>query len=135
MQWQQNGVLIVDDKSRIDVNAVSDLLKESYWANERSKECMAKSIEYSLCFSVFKENKQIGFARVVTDYATFSWIADVIIDPRFRGQGVGKFLMQCVTEHPMVASTMQLLRTRDAHGLYTQYGFERNECMAKRPAE
>jgi GNAT superfamily N-acetyltransferase len=68
----------------------------------------------------------------VTDYILFAWIADVIIDPQFRGQGIGKFLMQCVTGHPAIASTMQLLRTRNAHELYEQFDFQRTECMTRR---
>ena len=131
MQWQQNGIVIVDGYSQVDLDVVYDLLKKTYWAKDRSKETIAKTIENSLCFSVFKNNKQIGFARVVTDFATFSWIADVVIDPRFRRQGIGKFLMQCVTEHPAIKSTKQTLRTRDAHGLYEKFNFERSEFMKR----
>ena len=131
MQWQRNGVVIVDDSSQVDLDVVYDLLKKTYWAKDRSKETIAKTIENSLCFSVFKNDKQIGFARVVTDFATFSWIADVIIEPRFRRQGIGKFLMQCVTEHPAIKSTTQTLRTRDAHGLYEKFNFERSEFMVR----
>jgi GNAT superfamily N-acetyltransferase len=131
MKWQRNGVTIVDDRSQLDLEVVYNLLKDAYWTKGRSKEIMAQAFEYSLCFSVFKDNQQIGFARVVTDYATFSWIADVIIDPRFRGQGIGKFLMQCVTEHPAITSITQTLRTRDAHGLYEQFHFERSEFMIR----
>jgi GNAT superfamily N-acetyltransferase len=131
MQWQRNGMIIVDDSSQVDLDVVYDLLKKTYWAKDRSKETIAKTIENSLCFSVFKNDKQIGFARVVTDFATFSWIADVIIEPRFRRQGIGKFLMQCVTEHPAIKSTTQTLRTRDAHGLYEKFNFERSEFMVR----
>jgi GNAT superfamily N-acetyltransferase len=133
MEWHYKGMTIVDDKTVVDVDVVHALLQQSYWANERPKEMIARSLEHSLCFSVLKDGGQIGFARVVTDYAVFSWIADVIIDPRFRGQGIGKFLMQCVTEHPAIKHTMQTLCTKDAHGLYERYGFMRNEFMRKRP--
>ena len=131
MQWQHNGIVVVDDSSQVKLDTVYNLLKETYWAKDRSKETVAKTIENSLCFSVFKNDKQIGFARVVTDFATFSWIADVVIDPRFRRQGIGKFLMQCVTEHPAINSTIQTLRTRDAHGLYEKFNFERSEFMVR----
>ena len=131
MQWQRNGMIIVDDSSQVDLDVVYDLLKKTYWAKDRSKETIAKTIENSLCFSVFKNDKQIGFARVVTDFATFSWIAEVIIEPRFRRQGIGKFLMQCVTQHPAIKSTTQTLRTRDAHGLYEKFNFERSEFMVR----
>jgi GNAT superfamily N-acetyltransferase len=131
MRWQWNGITIVDDRSQVDFEAVYNLLKDAYWTKGRSKETMAQAFEHSLCFSVFKDDKQIGFARVVTDYAVFSWIADVIIDPRFRGQGIGKFLMQCVTEHPAITSIIQTLRTRDAYGLYEKFNFERSEFMIR----
>ena len=134
MEWQYHDITIVDDYAAVDVDAVYALLQQSYWANERSKDVIARSLEHSICFSVLKDGGQIGFARVVTDYAVFSWIADVIIDPRHRGQGIGKFLMRCVTEHPAIKHTTQTLATRDAHGLYEQYGFTRNEFMRKRPA-
>jgi GNAT superfamily N-acetyltransferase len=132
VEWQRNGIRIVDEKDLVDPDAVYNLLKESYWANNRSKETIARSFEHSICFSVLKDSRQIGFARVVTDYVLFAWIADVIIDPQFRGQGIGKFLMQSITGHPAIATTMQLLRTRDAHGLYEQFDFQRNECMVRR---
>ena len=134
MEWRMNDFRIVDDTSVVDIEAVYRLLHETYWANTRTKKTLATCIEHSLCFSVFCGNEQIGFARAVTDYAVFTWIADVIIDPRFRGQGVGKFLMQCVMEHPALAPTKKLLRTRDAHGLYEQFGFTRTECMERQPS-
>ena len=132
MNWQQNKIVVSDEREKVDLDVVHRLLKTSYWANERPKETIAKSIENSLCFSMFRDDRQIGFARVVTDFTTFSWIADVIIDPQFRGQGLGKFLMRCITEHPAIATTKQSLRTKDAHGLYEQYGFTRTEFMIRK---
>ena len=133
MKWQMNEFSITDDKSAVDIAVVHRLLQTSYWANARTKEAQTTCIEHSLCFSVFCDGEQIGFARVVTDYAVFAWIADVIVEPRFRGQGIGKFLMRCVLEHPALCSTKKLLRTRDAHGLYEQFGFTRTECMERKP--
>ncbi|GAK51172.1 GCN5-related N-acetyltransferase [Candidatus Moduliflexus flocculans] len=133
MEWRMKELKIVDDRSAVDIEAVHRLLQTSYWASARTKEAQATCIEHSLCFSVFSDGEQIGFARVVTDYAVFAWIADVIVDPRFRGQGVGKFLMRCILEHPTLRSTKKLLRTRDAHGLYEQFGFMRTECMERKP--
>ena len=133
MEWQENGITIVDDRNAVDTEFVCDLLRNTYWAKERSREAMKRSFGQSLCFSVFQQNQQIGFGRVVSDYATFSWIADVIIDSRFRGQGTGKFLMRCITEHPSIKHTTQTLATRDAHGLYEQFGFVRQEFMRKEP--
>jgi len=133
MKWQMYEFTITDDKSAVDIETVHRLLRESYWANTRTKEALATCIEHSLCFSVFCDSEQIGFARAVTDYAVFTWIADVIVDPRFRGRGLGKFLMRCVLEHPALRSTKKLLRTRDAHGLYEQFGFTRTQCMERLP--
>jgi len=133
MQWEQKGIIISDDTTRVNLEVVHTLLQQSYWANTRTKATIAQTLEHSLCFAVLKDQQQIGFARVVTDYTTFAWICDVIIDPRFRGQGVGKFLMRCVTEHPAIASTKQLLATKDAHSLYEQFNFIRKECMWRDP--
>lgn len=133
MEWRHDDLTVVDDRNAVDLEVVHGLLQHSYWAQGRPKEVVAKSLEHSLCFSVLKDGKQIGFARVVTDYAVFAWIADVMIAPEHRGHGAGKFLMQCVTEHPDVKHTMQILCTRDAHGLYEKYGFVRDDCMRKRP--
>ena len=76
---------------------------------------------------------QIGFARLVTDSATFAWLCDVIVDPGHRGKGLGKWLVECATSHPDIATTTKLLRTRDAHGLYEKYGFAKIECMMRQP--
>ena len=132
MNWQNDDIVVYDTREKVDLDAVHSLLKGSYWAAERSKETIDKSIEHSLCFSMFRDGQQIGFARVVTDFATFSWIADVIVDPQFRGQGLGKFLMRCITEHQAIAATKQSLRTKDAHGLYEQFGFARTEFMIRK---
>ncbi len=133
MKWHYHDITVIDDRNAVDVDRVHALLQQSYWASERSKKLIAESLEHSLCFSVLQAGKQIGFARVVSDYAVFSWIADVMIDPHYRGQGIGKFLMQCITNHPAIKHTTQTLCTRDAHGLYEQYGFAREEFMRKRP--
>ncbi len=133
MKWHYNDITVVDEREAVDVDVICALLQQCYWADQRPKDLIAQSLGQSLCFSVLKDTKQIGFARVVTDYAVFSWIADVVIDSHYRGQGVGKFLMQCVTGHPAIKDTTQTLRTRDAHGLYEQYGFLRSEFMLKRP--
>ncbi len=135
MEWHNDDFKIVDDTSAVDIETVYRLLHETYWANMRTKETVAACVEHSLCFSVFYGDEQIGFARAVTDYAVFAWIADVIIDQRFRGRGLGKFLMRCVMEHPALRSTKKLLRTRDAHGLYEQFGFTHTECMERQPSQ
>jgi len=131
-------VEVSDDKSRLDIDLVCAWLKESYWASERPRELVEKSITHSHCFAAFIEGQQVGFARVVTDHATFAWLCDVVVDPTARGQGVGKALVEAVVEHPDYAEIRQVvLATRDAHGLYEQFGFTmlpHGRWMAKRSA-
>lgn len=124
---------ISTEPALVDVDVVHHLLQGSYWAETRSKDVIRESIANSICFGAYlrADRRQIGFARVVTDKVTFSWICDVIVDDAHRGKGVGKALMTAVMEHPCVRSTMNLLGTRDAHGLYEQFGFVRREMMRR----
>lgn len=122
---------ISDDKRQLDLNMIYTLLQSSYWAAERSFEVISKSVEHSLCFGVYHQSGQVGMMRVVTDHAALSWICDVIIHPDHRGRGLGKWLMQFLLEHPATKHTNMFLGTRDAHGLYEQFGFERREMMGK----
>jgi len=131
MQWHHGEYRVTDDKSNVDVDRVFDLLATSYWAAGRTKSTVKKTIEHSICFSVLFENRQVGFARVVTDKAVFAWIADVIIDPEHRGRGLGKFVMSCIQDHPEIPDSLQVLRTRDAHSLYEKFGFERGDFLSK----
>ncbi|MBS1707289.1 MAG: GNAT family N-acetyltransferase [Armatimonadetes bacterium] len=131
-------VEVSDDKSRLDIDLVCAWLKESYWASERPRELVEKSIAHSHCFAAFVDGRQVGFARVVTDHATFAWLCDVVVDPSARGIGVGKALVQAVVDHPDYAEIRQVvLATKDAHGLYEQFGFQmipHGRWMAKRSA-
>jgi len=124
---------ISSDPALIDVDAVHRMLQGSYWAEARSKDTVRQSIANSICFGVYlaADRSQIGFARVVTDKATFSWICDVIVDENHRGAGIGKALMAVVMEDPYVQSTVNLLGTRDAHALYERFGFVRREMMRR----
>jgi len=131
MQWHHGEYRVTDDKTKVVVDRVCDLLATSYWATGRTKSTIEKTIEHSICFSVLFENRQVGFARVVTDKAVFAWIADVIIDPEHRGRGLGKFVMSCIQDHPEIPDSLQVLRTRDAHSLYEKFGFERGDFLSK----
>lgn len=117
---------ISTDKSRLSLDRIVAFLADSYWASRRPREVIEKSIAASLCLGAYRkaDGLQVGFARVVTDGATFGWVADVYVDPACRGAGVGKALIQAVTEVPELQGIRLLLVTRDAHGLYAQYGFE-----------
>ncbi|MGG4454816.1 GNAT family N-acetyltransferase [Brevibacillus porteri] len=122
---------ISDEKALLDIELISDWLATTYWALERSKEMIIKSIENSLCFGLYAEDGQAGFVRVVSDYATISWVCDVFVDPEHRGKGLSKWLMEVMVEHPDIRHTSMILATRDAHGLYEQYGFTRREMMRR----
>ena len=121
----KNDFTISTDRSKINIDFVHDFLaKESYWAKEIPFDVVKKSIEGSLCFAVYDPDQQVGFARVITDYATFGYIADVFIAENFRGHGLGKWLMHCIMDHPQLKGFRRwMLATKDAHGLYAQYGF------------
>lgn len=115
---------ITTDPGRIDLDKLETWLNVTYWAENRPREVIEKSIQNSLNFSAFIEGEFIGFARVVTDRATFGWVCDVVVEEKARGQGVGKALMQAIVEHPDLKGIKRLLlATLDAHGLYSQYGF------------
>jgi len=117
-------VEISTDRSRLDVGYIHRYLSEqSYWAQGRSRAVVEKSIANSLCFGVYAGEQQVGFARVVTDYATFAWLCDVFIDATYQGQGLGKRLIEAVVAHPELQGLRNfILATRDAHELYRRYG-------------
>jgi N-acetylglutamate synthase-like GNAT family acetyltransferase len=120
------NVEITTDPSRVDVDVVYRFLSESsYWAQDRSRETVERSVRHSLCFSVFAEGEQIGFARVVSDHAVFAYLMDVFILPEWRGKNLSKELMHTILAHPdLQGLQLFLLSTKDAHGLYAQFGFE-----------
>lgn len=124
LQWQRDGFTISTDRSRFDLEMVHRYLcYESYWAQGRSREVVERSIDHSLCFGVYDGEQQVGFARVVTDYATFAWLADVFVLESHRGRGLGKWLIETVVDCPELQGFRNfILATRDAHGLYERYG-------------
>jgi GNAT superfamily N-acetyltransferase len=117
---------ISTSRARQDVDAIHAYLTRSYWAEGITRERVARSLERSLCFGLFDGARQIGFARVVTDAATFAYLADVYVLEEYRGRGLGKRLIEAVRAHPDLADLRRfVLWTRDAHGLYEQFGFTR----------
>jgi GNAT superfamily N-acetyltransferase len=123
---QDGDLLISTDKSLLDRALIHEFLSQrSYWAHGLPVEVMNRSIEHSLCFGVYRSAKQVGFARMVTDFATFAWLADVFIVEAERGRGLGKKLVPAVLAHPDLQGLRRImLGTRDAHQLYGKYGFE-----------
>jgi GNAT superfamily N-acetyltransferase len=116
---------ISTDKEKLDIAFIHNYLScSSYWAEKIPVDTVIKAIEGSLCFGLYDGNKQIGFARMVTDKATFAYLADVFIDENYRGQGFSKWLMEVIISHPGLQGLRRiLLATRDASGLYSQFGF------------
>lgn len=128
---------IIEGTKQISTDDVERLLKTTYWANQRPAEQIARSMRNSSCYGVWsdEERKLIGFARVISDYATTWYLCDVVIDPRYRHQGLGKALVSHIVSRPEYAGLRGFLITRDAHGLYEQYGFEtvNGRVMVKAP--
>jgi GNAT superfamily N-acetyltransferase len=121
---RNNTFLVSTDHARLDITAVHAYLSRSYWAEGISLETVARSISNSLCFGLFDRSRQIGFARVITDNATFAYLCDVYVLEDYRGQGLGKWLMKSVCAHPDLQGLRRfILVTRDAHGLYAQFSF------------
>jgi GNAT superfamily N-acetyltransferase len=124
IESHRDNLLISTDPSRLDLDAISDMLSRAYWAKDRTRETITKSIQNSLVFGVYDSNRQIGLARVVTDFSTFAWLCDVYILDEYRGRGIGKWLMETILAHPdLQGLRCFLLATRDAHELYSRYGF------------
>lgn len=120
---------ITDNKEEMDIDAIHHYLSRSYWAEGVPKSVVTKAIKNSLCFAVLaidsdNKERQVGFARLITDSATFAYLADVYILEEYRGKGLSKQMMQTIVEHPQTQGLRRMmLATRDAHGLYEQYGF------------
>jgi len=125
IETHQNNLTIGTDPARLDLNAIYEMLNRTYWANGRSIEMIERSLQNSLVFGIYDDSHQIGLARVISDYATFAWLCDVFIHEDYRGQGIGKWLIETVIAHPDLKGLKRImLATRDAHGLYAQYGFK-----------
>ena len=125
MEILEGGFVFSDDPNKIDPIRIHHYLStQSYWAENIPFETLKRSIENSLCFGIYKETKQIGFARWITDKATFAYLADVYVEEPFRGQGLAKKLMSLMLfHHDLQGLRRYMLATQDAHGLYEQFGF------------
>lgn len=126
MEWRRADYLVTDDRRRLDLAVVHAFIAEqSYWATGIPEGTMARAIANSICFGLYRQERQIGFARVVTDHATFGYLCDVFVEAGHRGAGLGKWLVECVLSHPDLQGLRRLaLMTRDAHGLYKAFGFK-----------
>jgi GNAT superfamily N-acetyltransferase len=124
-EFAREDFTISTDPSRLDLPWIHEYLtNEAYWAKGISFPVFQKSVENALCFGVYYQSKQVGFGRVISDYATFAYLADVFIDEACRGRGLGKWLVDCVRSYPELRGLRRwMLITSDAHGLYQRYGF------------
>ena len=124
MDFKKNGFTITTEKEKLDIDLIHSFLNRTYWAEGISKETIRRSIEGSLCFGVYENDKQVGFARMITDRATFAYLADVFIIEEYRGRGLSKWLMEVIMSHPDLQRLRRMiLATKDAHGLYEKFGF------------
>lgn len=125
-EWTRDEYTISCERARLDVDVIHEFLSgESYWANGRSRESVERSIQNSLPFGLYKDAQQVGFARAVTDYTTFAWLADVFVLDSERGRGLGVWLVETVLSHPHLQLLRRwILATRDAHELYRRFGFK-----------
>lgn len=121
----QDRFTISTDKDKLDLEAIHKFLsEESYWARERTLEQTKTAVQNSICFGIYHDGRQVGFARVVSDMATFAYVGDVYVMEEFRGRGLSKWLMKTIVEHPELQGLRRwVLATRDAHGLYRQFEF------------
>ena len=125
VEHNAGSFLYSTDRSKLDIPFIHNFLNRSYWAKEIPLETMVESIENSVCIGIYSDDRQVGFARVVTDGATFAWLADVFIDEPARGRGASKFMMEFIMGFDFVPGLRRfMLATLDAHGLYAQYGFK-----------
>jgi GNAT superfamily N-acetyltransferase len=124
-EWHKEGLVVTTDPARFDVRAIHDCLTRSYWAEGVPFEIVERSIRGSLCFGLLDGSAQVGFARAITDRATFAYLADVYVLESHRGRGLSVWLMECVMAHPELQGLRRWsLVTKDAHGLYRKFGFE-----------
>jgi GNAT superfamily N-acetyltransferase len=125
VEHRRGEYLVSTDPARLDLDVIHGFLTNSYWAKGIPRDIVARSIEHSLCFGIYDgKGAQVGFARVVSDFATVAYLGDVFVIESHRGRGLSKWLMECVMRHPSLHGFRRwILLTRDAHGLYSQFGF------------
>lgn len=122
---EHRGTLVIStDPALLNIDVVCDFLRRSYWAADRPRDVIERSLRNSLVFGVYDGARQVGVARLITDFATWAWLEDVFIDEAYRGQGIGKWLIATILSYPDLQGVHHImLATRDAHGLYRQFGF------------
>ena len=125
-------IVVSSNPADFDIKVIHNVLTHSYWANGRSMDTVISSIKNSLCFALFSNEAQVGFARVISDYSTVSYICDVFVLQAHQNQGIGKILMKTILENEKLKTTKFFLLTKDAHDFYSYFGFQRNTEMSAR---
>ena len=129
MELKQDGYTVSDDPKLLNVQSIHDFLAhQSYWATDRTFDAVAETLRNSLCFGLYFEGEQIGFARVITDYVAFAYLCDVYVLEEYRNRKRGQFLMECVLRHPRLYSVKWILKTTYAQSFYRRLGFEDFPC-------
>ena len=124
IEHQRGDFAISTDPARLDLDVIHRFLTNCYWAKGIPRDLVAHSIEHSLCFGIYDGKAQVGFARVISDFATIAYLGDVFVLESHRGRGLSKWMMACIMQHPALQGLRRwILLTRDAHGLYSQFGF------------
>ena len=129
MIWNKDEFKLYDEKDVVDIQQTHALLLQTYWASNRPLEKVETLIEHSTCFSVFRGDEQVGFVRVVSDFASTSWVADMVVKNGYQGRGLGYWMMECVMSHPKFSHTQFALQTKDAHSFYEKLGFAKRETL------
>lgn len=124
-EWQRDGFVISTDPGRIDRARTWDFIRATYWGERQTEERFLRGLDHSLSFGLYDtDGTQVGFGRVVTDFARFAWLSDVFVVPELRGRGLGRWLAETIIAYPPIADVDRwVLATRDAHGLYRRFGF------------
>ena len=124
MEWQRYEFRVSTDPRLLQLAVIHDFLRQTYWAKDISVAQVRKALDGALCFGLYRDEQQIGLARVITDQATFAYLSDVFVLEEFQGQGLGQWLVSCILAHPELQGLRRiLLATQDAHGLYRKLGF------------
>ena len=124
-EWQRDDYTVSTDRARLQLDVIHGFLTGSYWAAGIPRETVERSIQHSLCYGVYRGGEQVGFGRLVTDFATFAYVADVFILDAHRGRGLARWMARCMVDTPELQGLRRwLLATRDAHAVYESVGFE-----------
>lgn len=135
MEWRIDSYVLTDARSPASVEQTHSLLASTYWAHQRPIELIPKLLENSLCFFLHYNDGQIGFARVVSDFITTSWICDVVLDAGHQGKGVGTWMMERILEYPSISETQFVLQTGTAQAFYRRLGFENHRSLMSTPVD